>query len=48
MEHGDNEYLLLVPQDENDVEVVILRAESLEDETEEVVPRIGFRDIRAM
>jgi len=34
-EHGDNEYVVLVPQDENDDEVVILRSEIVDDETEE-------------
>lgn len=38
MEHGDNEYVVLVPQDENDDEVVILRSEIVDDETEEFVP----------
>ncbi len=33
MEHGDNEYVVLVPQDENDDEVVILRSEIVDDET---------------
>lgn len=39
MEHGDNEYVVLVPQDENDDEVVILRSEIVDDETEEFVPK---------
>ena len=34
----DNEYVELVPQDENDDEVVILRSEIVDDETEEFVP----------
>ena len=34
----DNEYVVLVPQDENDDEVVILRSEIVDDETEEFVP----------
>ena len=33
-----NEYVVLVPQDENDDEVVILRSEIVDDETEEFVP----------
>lgn len=36
MEHGDNEYVVLVPQDEEDDEVVILRSEIVNDEGEDV------------
>ena len=34
IEYGDQEYVVLVPQDENDEEVVILRVEPEDDETE--------------
>ena len=37
IEMGDNEYAVLVPRDEDDDEVMILRSEIIDDETEELV-----------
>lgn len=37
IEKGDNEYVVLVPQDEEDEEVVILKSVIVDDETEEFV-----------
>ena len=37
IEKNDNEYVVLVPQDEEDVEVVILKSVIIDDETEELV-----------
>ena len=37
IEKNDNEYVVLVPQDEKDDEVVILKSVIIDDETEELV-----------
>ncbi len=37
IEHGEDEYVVLVPQDEEDDEVVILKSVIIDEETEEFV-----------
>ena len=41
IEKNDNEYVVLVPQDEEDDEVLILKSVIIDDETEELVAEVN-------